>query len=399
MTRVCGESKTNPTGGSGQIDRCSGDGRATGAVPVARESDEPGLFTHQRRVRAVTLAATLTVLAAPAPAQALTWDDLGGTLKKACTYVNGGGQSGGIQYGGDRNLQWVCTVSSMYTFISNNIINGDWKGFAQDVMGRYVTELASYLTGQLGLGSLNETVDQLNDMMRGTYRDFRNAMLGAMKNALLTRGQYAPEDNQGLPGSTPGGLADYFADVNPIFNASQTAGRMGQTIEKFKAADTAMRVKKVQEQSIKAIEDTVAPAMSNAMGTIGNGVQTGQADELYKTAESAVSTREVAVAQAKVMTEAMKSDAVYNTSVLSLLSEIAKQGVLNNSELAQARARAEAQQTDNENELKQYLEQQAEQTLNEARDVAQQVDRNVQTASSMLDPDVSTTDILEDMAP
>lgn len=37
-----GESQTNPTGGSSHNDRTSGDGRATGAVPVGRESEESG---------------------------------------------------------------------------------------------------------------------------------------------------------------------------------------------------------------------------------------------------------------------------------------------------------------------------------------------------------------------
>ncbi|BBN96174.1 MMPL domain-containing protein [Deinococcus grandis] len=37
-----GESQTNPTGGSRHNDRSSGDGRATGAVPVGRESEESG---------------------------------------------------------------------------------------------------------------------------------------------------------------------------------------------------------------------------------------------------------------------------------------------------------------------------------------------------------------------
>lgn len=347
------------------------------------------------------MAATLMLVTLPpAQAQAQSWQDLGGYLKKACTYVNGGGAlPGGVEFGGDSNLQWVCTISSMYGFVENNILNGDWQGFAKDVIGRYITQLATHLTGKLGFGSFNKTVDALDEAMRGTYNQFRSAILGGMQNALAADGANRRDDNAGLPASTPGGLADYYGQSNPILSAAQTAGRVAQTVEEFKAADAAFRTKKVEEQSNKAITDVLEPAIAAATGTIGAPKLPGRADQLYKQAETALSTREVVVAQTKAITEAMKQDAVYNTSTLSLLAEIAKQNVMTNTELVQAKERAEAAQSDTENELKTYLEDYAEEVLGSAREVAQQVDRNAKTASSMMSPDLSSGAELGEYAP
>lgn len=350
--------------------------------------------------RALVLLATLGLTVLPTTARAdAGWDQVGGYLRQACSYASGAGSTTSwFQFGGDSNLQWVCTISQMYGFVNSSILNGDWEGFAKDIVGRYATDLAHHLTGKLGFGSINATIDQLNDAMRGSYRDFRTAMLGGMRNALAAQGTM-PDDNVGLPASTPGGLADYYANTNPVFSAAQSAGRAAQTVEAFKNADLAFKTKKAQEQSNKAIDDIVKPAIANATGVIGIPKVTGKADQIMQQAETALSTREVAVTQVKAMTEMMKQDAVNNTSQLNLLAEIARQSVLSNQQLMIAKEQAENAQATAENQLKTYLEGQAEDALNQARETTNQIHDNVLTSVNLLSPDAMPASDLGEYAP
>lgn len=344
------------------------------------------------------LTTGLLSLALASPASALGWDDLSGALKSACGAASGG-SVGGVPIGGDANLEWLCTLSGLANFVQNNILSGDWEGFASDVMGRSLTDLAHFTTSKLGFGDFGATVTALDEATRGTYQEFRRTLLSGLRRALESDGTGRKDDNAGLPASTPGGLADAYVKDNPVLNAAQTAGRLAQTAEAFRGADAAYRARKLEEQSREAVEATVKPGLESAARITGTPGRPGVADTLSDEARTALSTREVAITQARTLSEMMKQDAVTNTSVLGLLSEVARQGAMTNAELAAARERAEAGQETAENELKSYLEDVAEDTLQEAGSVARNLRGNADAATTLLDPDASSGAALGDVAP
>ena len=345
------------------------------------------------------LAVALTLALGASPARAQSWNDLGGYLTQACKVGSNGAGAGWLNYDGTSNLDWLCTLSSLYRFTNTNILNGDWTGFASEVIGRYVTDLAHYTTGQLGFGDLNKTIEGFADSLRGTYAQFKASMLGAMRNSLRADGSRRLDDNAGLNSATPGGLADAYAKQNPLLNAAQTAGRLGQTVDRFEVLDRAFRAKKLEEESQKAIADNVAPAMANATGMIGTPQAPGTADTLLKKAQTALSSREVAEIQVEAVTTGLKQSAVMNTAVLNQLSEIAKQQVMTNNQLLLERGQAEEEQAGVQNQMKTYLESVAQDTLASGREAATAITDTADIATFLLDPSDTTVDDVMELAP
>ena len=358
----------------------------------------------RRPSRAITLAMTLCALSCVS-ARAQSWGDLGGTLKQACTLGSSGGAlGGGVRFDGASNLQWLCTLSSLYKFVDNNLLNGDWQGFAADVLGKYLTDLANYGAGQLGMGDFNGWIEQQSDWLRGNYTQFKRGMLSAVQGALRAEAN-RPDDNAGLPVTTPGGLADAYVKQSPVLAGAETVGRLGQTLDAFGNIDKAYRAKKLEEQSQAAITDNVAPAINSATNVIGTPAlpgaagQTGIADTLTNKARTALSSREVAEVQVESIAELMKTNAVMNTAILNQLSEIAKQQVMTNSQLLTGAQQLGAQQEGAANDFKASLEDAAQEALVEAKGVAGTLSTALDTTRLLTDDRYAPATDLLDSAP
>jgi hypothetical protein len=355
------------------------------STPRAKSSSTP---RAKRQIMALILLLPMVAPAARAQSaisQDPIWKDIGGVLKQGCQVLSKGTTIPGtkIPFGGDTNLDWLCTLSKMHGWVDGALMNGDWTGFAQEVLGQYVTDLAHHLSGELGLGTFNGVTEDIFNSMKGTYNDFRKTLMGAMRQALLAQAN-TKSPNDGLPASTSGGLADRWMETNPIINLANKAGQFAKTQDAFRQLDEAKKIDdfiKDRDESITAITE---PALQAATSTIGIPLlQEGKADTFRKEAETALSTREVAVIQTKALAEGLKQDAVYSNSMISILSEIAKGQVMTNVELGKANSRANEAQSQGENELQGYLEQEAEATLQEAAETAKMVKQHVEGATEL----------------
>jgi hypothetical protein len=337
-------------------------------------------------VRPLLVFVVVIVCATLSPARAQSaWGDLGSYLTTACS-VAGGGVGvplpgvGTIPIGGISNLDWLCTIKSMYNFVDGNILNGDWKQFGLDVVGQWATDLATYLVGSSGVGSVAGWINNANDAMRDTYREFRRKLTRMFRDALATKPR---STNAGLPITTAGGLADEFERTSPIIRSVADANRIAQTAQKFDQLDRGFRAAKITTEGQEAIDKALNPAVQRAAQIIGSPVADGEADSYAKKAATANSTREVMVTQVEATASLMKQQAVMNSAILSLLAEIARQGVMTNNTLVSEHGDAQAAVESNFDSLKAGLEDLAQQSLDEARQTANSV-QSVQGVAEML---------------
>lgn len=300
-------------------------------------------------------------------AGAQSWGELGGMLNQACSVGTGGttGQ-GNLPFGGTNKLMWLCNLRNIYGFVNNQLVNGDWEQFATDVIGKYATDLAGYAGDRAGFDALNSYTERLNNMLVEDYANFRRSLFGAMSETLYQQSLGKLDDNTGLPDFSAGRIADAATAANPTLNAAQTAGRIGQTTDAYSGMLQAYRAKKLAEQNAEAIAANVGPAISTATNIIGGVGQDGIADTFNKEAETALSQREVSTIQLQAFTEYMKQDAVFNTAILNQLSEIAKQGVMTNTQLLAQRDSLQGQQQGRINALKEEMELAAQENLEAA---------------------------------
>jgi hypothetical protein len=316
------------------------------------------------------------------------WGDLGNLLRATCGAVSGTGVPipgvGTIALGPISDLDWLCTLSSMYRFVDGNILNGDWESFAKDVAGVWATDLANYMVNQTGVGTFSGWLNTANDAMRTSYRDFRKGMLNAMQLAILNRDpNKVVQDNLGLPITTAGGLADEYEKNSPMIRAVGDGIRIAETAEKFNNLDNAFRAKKVADESRDALDKALSPALGKAAQIIGTPITEGEADQLAKKAATASSTREAIVTQVEATASLMKQNAVFQSAVLNLLAEIAKQGVMTNTNMSAKKAEAQEAVDTTFDNLKAGLEDLAQENLDTARSTAASVN-NVQDAAAML---------------
>lgn len=327
----------------------------------------------------------------PAQAQSL-WQDVGNTLTTACQATGGGGAVlpglGFVPVGPISNLDWVCTLKGLYTFVSNSILNGDWTGFAREVAGRWITDLGNYLARDLGLGDLNGWVTQADDALKGSYRDFRIGLMRLMSDALRQQQASPKPDNPGLPVTTAGGLADEMERRNPLVGAGKQAARLSKTVDKYEQLAQAYRVEKAERESLDALEANAASATAKATQIVGNPTlgQAGQADQILNRATTAISTREVAQVQVEALTALMKQFSVFDSALIAQVSEVAKQQVLTNNQLAEVIGKAAQGQSSDVDALKAGLEAVAEENLGQAREAASYVKAATAGLGQLFDP-------------
>ncbi len=322
-------------------------------------------------------------------ARADGWDDLGGALSAGCN-VAGGLAIGPVQLGGDQNLQWLCTLRGMYGFVSDAVVGGDWAGFAGEVIGRYATDLATHVSGDLGLGTVNGWVNRADDALRGNYGEFRLGMVNAMRDALAGDGSNRPDPSAGFSLATAGGLASYYTRSNPLLNAARAARNITETSQMFEGLDLAHRVAVSAEEMSKSDEENVKPALSSATQMVGTPIKSGIADDLLKKGQTALSIRELMETQLEAQTTGLKQTAVLTSAVLNLLSENARQGLMTNNQLMLAKGKAEAQVSAASPDA--ALERFAQERLNEAEEINNAFTvlvKNLRTATS---PTVKSVD-------
>lgn len=328
------------------------------------------------------VALTLVLCAAP-PAAAQdtgsTWQTIGNYLQNACSLGNQ------VAAGSDK-LQWLCNISSTYTFLTSNILNGDWQAFGKEVMGKYMSQAVEYMGQKLGFTQLNQLTADMNTAMQGTYNQFRSKLFDAMTATLRQQNAGMLDDNAGSPVTTPGGLADYAVMNNPFLVAAQNAGRTEQTLETFGNLLKSAQAKKVTEQSAKAVEAAMKPAMDAATRTIGTVASEGYADKQVDKGKTALSQRELLQIQLETQAYALKQDATMRVQEFQLLVEIAKQGVMTNTQLISKLDDVSNAITDQNNFVKQAMEEAAQENLNAAQAAAREYTQYVAQFKTTLDP-------------
>lgn len=342
--------------------------------------------------RPLVLMLLLCFALAPVQAQSL-WTDVGNTLNVACRVTGGGGGValpgvGLLPVGAISNTDWVCTLRSLYTFVNNSILNGDWAGFSREVAGRWITDLGNYLARDLGLGNLNGWIAQADDAVKGTYRDFRLKLLRSMREALAQQQASPQPDNPGLPVTTAGGLADEMERRNPLVGAGKQAAALSRTVDRYEQLAQAYRAEKAERQSLEALEANAATTTAKAAQIVGNPTlgQAGQADAILNKATTAISTREVAQIQVEALTTLMKQLSVFDSALISQVAEVAKQQVLTNNQLAEVIGKTAQAQSGQVDALKAGLEAVAEENLGQAREAASYVRAASDGMGRLFDP-------------
>jgi myosin heavy subunit len=325
----------------------------------------------KRRVLGVLL-----LLASTGQAEAAGWDDLGGLLSKACNVNN----VGGVPIETGENLRWVCQLRSMHYFISDNIINGDWAGFAKDVIGKYASEYLNHLGEYMGVSELNAYTEELNEALRGDYNKFRSTMYGAVANIMKNR----RDVNEGFAKDTAGGIAQTAINSNPNLTLSNRAARLQDALEATESLDNAYKAKKAQEEASKALEANTAPALATATDVVGLPGREGRADAFSKQAATAVSAREVAELQVKLDAEQMKQDATFSVALLNQLGEMVQQQVMTNNQLMLERKGREEDMLSQEEEINQEIEALAQENLDSAIEYGKAITGAYANADSVL---------------
>lgn len=315
-------------------------------------------------------------------AQAAAWDDLGGILNSACNVSNGTQVAGvNIDTGAaGENLRWVCQLRSMHAFINDNIVNGDWGGFAKDVIGKYASEYLNYLGEYLGTGAVNAYTDRLSEALQGDYQQFRRAMYGAVGDMLAQR----RSPNAGFAKDTAGGVAATAINTSPNLTIAQRSARLQDAIDASAGLDKAYKAKKAQEEALNALSANTAPALATAAEIIGTPAQEGLADRYNNDARTAVSGRELAELQVNMMADRMKQDSTMTVAVLNQLSEIAQQQVLTNTLLLQQYQEQSDEMLSNEEALNSEMEAHAQDNMDSAIETGKQVMSTYANAASVV---------------
>lgn len=324
----------------------------------------------RRRVLGVML------LAGAGQAGAAGWEDLGGLLNKACS-VN---TVGGVPIDTGDNLRWVCQLRAMHLFISDNLINGDWSGFAQDVIGRFASDYLNHLGEYLGVGALNASTEELGEALRGDYAMFRRTMYGAVASIMKSR----RDVNEGSARDTAGGIAQTAINANPTLTLSTRAARLQDALDATRGLDAAYKARKAQEEAAGALEANTAPALASAAAVVGVPGQEGRADAFARDAATAVSAREVAELQVRLDAEQMKQDATFSVALLNQLGELVQQQVMTNTQLMLERRSREEALLSAEEEVNQELEALAQENLDAAIEYGKAITGAYANAESVL---------------
>ncbi len=325
------------------------------------------------------MAALLLGSMSQASAEDSGWDTIGTYLQNACSLGN-------QLPGGSDKLEWLCNISSSYTFLTSNILNGDWQAFGQEVMGKYMSQAVEYMGQKMGFKGLNKLTADMNTAMQGSYNQFRGKLFDAMTATLKQQNSGLLDDNAGSPITSAGGLADYAVMNNPFLVSAQSAGRTQQTLETFGNLLKAAQAKKVTEQSARAVESAMGPAMDAATRTVGTVVSQGFADRQVDKGKTALSQRELLQVQLETQAYALKQDSTMRVQEFQLLVEIAKQGVMTNTQLIAKLDDVSTAMTEQNNYVKQAMEEAAQQNLDAAQAAAREYTQYVAQFGTILDP-------------
>lgn len=329
--------------------------------------------------RKVMMASLLLSAGSQASAADSSWETIGTYLQNACSLGN-------KIPGGSDKLQWLCNISSSYTFLTSNILNGDWQAFGQEVMGKYMSQAVEYMGQKMGFTKLNKLTADMNTAMQGSYNQFRGKLFDAMTLTLKQQNSGLLDDNAGSPITSAGGLADYAVMNNPFLVSAQSAGRTQQTLETFGNLLKAAQAKKVTEQSAKAVETAIRPALDAATRTVGTVVAQGYANRQVDKGKTALSQRELLQVQLETQAYALKQDATMRVQEFQLLVEIAKQGVMTNTQLISKLDDVSDAMTEQNNYVKQAMEEAAQQNLDAAQAAAREYTQYVAQFRNILDP-------------
>jgi hypothetical protein len=325
------------------------------------------------------------------------WEDVGGVLGSACQITQGTGGIvipgvGSIPIGDIPNLDWVCSLRRIHAFVDMAILRGDWGEFAREVAGQWIADFANYAAGEMGLGNFNGWANSAEDALKEDYKTFRTSLLRAMREAL--EGEPQDANPFGLPVTVAGGLAANYRQQNPLLALGSEMGRQAEMGETFSLLSRSYRVIKSEIESQQAIEASLGSALQNATKIIGTAgipglaeALPGQADSLSDKARTALSTREVAQIQVEALSTMLKSDASFQTALISTVSEVAKQQVLTNAQLSELIAQTAeglAQQADL---LQSELERLAQENLDAATELVRSGRNNTFSAEYLFSPD------------
>lgn len=303
------------------------------------------------------LGATL-LLAYAGQAQAAAWEDLGNLLSRACNF-NG---TAGVPVETRDNLRWVCQLRAMHGFVTDNILNGDWQGFAKDVIGKYASEYLNQLGEFMGVGALNNYTEALNEALRQDYSTFRRFMYGSVNEIMKNR----RDVNAGFAKDTAGGIAQTAINTNPNLTLSNRTARLQDAIEAAQNLDNVYKAKKAQDEANKALEANIAPALATATDVVGVPGQEGKADKFARDAATAVSEREVSEVQVRLGTEQMKQSTTFSVAILNQLGELVQQQVMTNNQLMLERRQREEDMLTAEEELNREIEGVAQENMDAA---------------------------------
>lgn len=340
-------------------------------------------------MKKATLLVPLTALMLSGSASAADngWANLGDILNQACSAANGNvaGMTFSTGQFGEK-MQWLCQLQSIHGFINNNILNGDWEGFAKDVAGKYIGQLVGYLGENMGdTSGLNSMVSQLNDAIRGNYKDFRQALYGTAINS-IGEGKSL---NAAYSAGSVGAVADEAISNNPTLALANSVARVSDAMEAAHGVQKAYQAKKIQDEAKKALETNAAQAMNSATNTIGTLTKEGLVDKYRRDASSAVSAREVSEVLVQITGEAMKQDATMSVALLNQLGEVAQQQVMTNTQLMLERQAREQEITRNEEEFRAEVEQMVADNNAQAAEYQRDIQSAYSNMSSILRADIN----------
>ncbi|MDP9766122.1 hypothetical protein [Deinococcus enclensis] len=339
-------------------------------------------MTARHRNAAACLGAALLL---NAPAQADGWGDLGQIMQQACRYSG----TNGIPIDTGGNMEWACHLRSMYVFINNNLLNGDWEGFAKEVAGKYISDFLNEIAAGLGAGALNQYTAELNEALKMSYKEFRAAMLGKVSTLVKN----AQNPNAGFQADSAGGMALNAIKMNPNLTLEEKAAQLDAAVKATQAANAAFKVKNDQKQATEAMEANVAPSLASAAGVLGSPAEEGKASQFEKDAAAAVSAREVAEVQVRLGAEQMRMDAVNTVAILNQLTQLTQQSVMTNAHLTVQRSQMAREMQDKTDELNARLEEEAQENLVTAIEISRQARTTYATAANSLGVEADFSDV------
>lgn len=274
------------------------------------------------------------------------WQGTGEILGQTCNFIRNGFTIPGTNPEGIlqgiapfRDITWLCTMSEIYGFVNNKILNGDWQQFGAQMVVQWINDLGSFVVGELGLNNPEGFFDGLLSSLESGYMNFRG-------DALYALGRYleAVRNNNNLPPPTIKVPQDKELTAENLYIQSATKPLNDALNRRLQTAQTASTTLKAIDEAEKA-EQTRSAIKANAdvLKTVGNTtgnvlgtpVQPGIANKLVNEAKSANDLRQVAEIQVEALGELMKLTATYNNALSAQLGEIIKQQAMTNQEMGE----------------------------------------------------------------